>query len=236
MAKDPRLEDTARLAELGLISATLAHELRQPLFATRALAQLLQVKVTDPTQAALVRDLLRQSQLMESLVDGISLASRRAGSELVALDLRASVQQVLDLMEHRARSASLALSFEAQQGLGASRAEPTAVVQIVMNLVANALDASPPGGTVHVRIEARQDLHWVLVEDQGPGIPEPLAERIFEPFFSTKPAGQGTGLGLAVARVLAERAGARLELVRSGPGARFGLAVRPWVDGSGSGD
>jgi signal transduction histidine kinase len=236
LSKDPRLEDTARLAELGLISATLAHELRQPLFATRALAQLLQVKVQDPGQAALVRDLLQQTQLMESLVEGIGMASRRAGADLMALDLGASVRQVVELMEHRAKRRSVRLDLQCHEGLGATRAEPTAVVQIVMNLVANALDASPSGGVVEVRVALRDQRHWVFIEDQGPGISETLADRIFEPFFSTKPAGQGTGLGLAVARVLAERSGARLELLRARPGARFGLELSPWVDGSDAGD
>ena len=86
-----------------------------------------------------------------------------------------------------------------------------ALRQVLLNLVQNALDATPPGGRIRARAERRDDQLWLRVADSGPGIPDALHQHIFEPFFTTRPDRAG-GLGLAISRRIAEEAGGRLEL------------------------
>jgi len=75
---------------------------------------------------------------------------------------------------------------------------------VLLNLLANARDASPPGAAIRIRSTAHEDSVELLVEDQGSGIPKHLKSRLFEPFFTTKEPGQGTGLGLALAYAIVE--------------------------------
>ncbi len=87
-----------------------------------------------------------------------------------------------------------------------------------MNLGVNALDAMPDGGTLTFAAEARESRLRVSVRDTGHGIPDEATGRIFQPFFTTKPPGRGTGLGLFVTRRIVEDLGGTLEVAETGPG------------------
>jgi signal transduction histidine kinase len=101
----------------------------------------------------------------------------------------------------------LRLEHVAEAGLPPVIANEKAVESVLLNLLLNAADATPAGGTVRVRVRqpAASTTVEVVVEDSGPGIPDDLRQRIFEPFFTTKGDGQGTGLGLTVCRSIVER-------------------------------
>jgi signal transduction histidine kinase len=98
------------------------------------------------------------------------------------------------------------------------RADAEALQQIFLNLVMNALDAMPTGGELRVSIAPIEGGAEVCIADSGSGMPAEVRERIFDPFFTTKEAGQGHGLGLAVAQGIAHDHGGEITLVRSGPG------------------
>jgi signal transduction histidine kinase len=85
-------------------------------------------------------------------------------------------------------------------------------MQVLTNLLENAIYAAGPGGWIQVRTCAQNGLFTVEVSDSGPGVPLPLRERVFEPFFTTKPTGVGTGLGLSLARDIVHRHGGVLEI------------------------
>ncbi len=114
--------------------------------------------------------------------------------------------------------------------------DPSQLEQVLTNLLTNAIDVTPRGGEVRIRVEAPKvppagreaPERWgcISVEDDGPGVPEELAPRIFEPFFTTKPAGQGTGLGLAIAEEIVREHGGSIEL-RSQVGQ--GSQLRVWL-------
>ena len=112
----------ARLAELGLITATLAHEQRQPLFAVKAIAQLLERQV-EGSAVGLVGQLLDQVEHLERLVDGVGLYARAPDGELQPLDLNGSVRAAADLMRHRGQRRGVQLRVERSSGLPAARAD-----------------------------------------------------------------------------------------------------------------
>lgn len=217
----------ARLAELGLITATLAHEQRQPLFAVKAIAQLLERQV-DEGSARLVGDLLGQVEHLERLIDGVGRYARAPDGVLSPMDLRSVVRSAADLMLHRARRRGVELAVNAATGLPAAKADSTAVMQILVNLLQNAIDVSGPSSSVV--IVAAEAEGWLVAEvrDHGPGLPPELAERVFEPFFTTKAPGEGTGLGLSISRELAEASGGSLELHPAEPGTRAVLRLPRW--------
>lgn len=220
---------TARLAELGLLAASLAHEVRQPLFAIKSLTQLADAQLARGGDAAharsLLRSLLEQVDLLERVVDGVRLYSRAPGEGLSPVDCAACIEEVVALMRHRAVARRVTLQVELGDGLSAGLADPTALTQILANLTQNALDASPPGSVVTLRALQFGDGLAVEVLDQGCGVPQALAERIFDPFFTTKTPEEGTGLGLALSRRLASAWEGRLELVPSESGARLRVTL-----------
>jgi signal transduction histidine kinase len=108
-------------------------------------------------------------------------------------------------------------------GLPEAPLDPKRIRQVVLNLVLNAVEAMPGGGTLTVRSRATPDAVEASVEDAGRGIPPDVAERIFEPFFTTKPG--GSGLGLAVCRLIVEAHGGALRHEPLSPGTRFVLTL-----------
>lgn len=226
-AADDAVERVGRLAELGLMAATLAHEQRQPLFAIKSLAQIL-IRRSDSATLPMLEQLLEQVILMERIIDGIGVYSRNPAEQLAPVDLAPVVQGALEMMGHYARTLGVELRALIEGDLGAARGDSTALTQVLVNLVRNALDASPRGSVVLVRAETRGAKLVLEVQDEGPGVPELLRERIFEAFFTTKAPGQGTGLGLSISRQLVEDLGGTLTL----PDCERGLCVRvclePW--------
>ncbi|MCB9759169.1 MAG: HAMP domain-containing histidine kinase [Alphaproteobacteria bacterium] len=227
MSEGDALARVGRLAELGLITATLAHEQRQPLFAIKSLAQLLQRDAAGEG-LALVEELLRQVDYLERLVDGIGTYARDVEGDLAPVDVGATVDAAVTLMRHRAARRGVSVSATRVPGLPAGLGHPTALMQVIVNLIQNAIDASPNGGevTVHTRLDGDRVL--VDVTDQGAGVAAELRERIFEPFFTTKPQGQGTGLGLAISRQLVEACQGRLTLVEAERGLVVRIDLQAW--------
>jgi two-component system C4-dicarboxylate transport sensor histidine kinase DctB len=207
-----------RLAELGLMSASLLHELRQPLFALKALAQLASER---PDRAAQQLERMReQIETLELLVEGYGDFSRRPTSSDEMFDLRAPVRSALAIAEHGAARCGVTLSAVLGEG-SLVRGSPLAVQQAIVNLAKNAIDAvrGQDGGRVDIRVD-RSDIR---VADNGPGLPDEIRAHLFEPFWTTKPG--GTGLGLMLTRGLVEQCGGVLELEPS-PGTAWRIRLR----------
>ena len=111
--------------------------------------------------------------------------------------------------DHHEVSVAIASASEVPPSL---TTDPYQLRQVFLNLVTNAIQAVPRGGHVSLRLGGDDQVATFAVEDDGPGIPEENVERVFEPFFTSKPEGQGTGLGLAVSRGIVERLGGRIEI------------------------
>ncbi len=212
-----RLLELGRLAELGLLSAELVHELRQPIFAVRAMGQLLERRLVDDEQRAQLQAMLDQLSHAALLLDRHAASSRRPGPVLQLLPLAPPVEAGVALLRHRARQVRKQLHVQVGANSRSISGDPVAIQQITANLVANALDAA------RRRVDVRVDGDLLRVEDDGPGIPEEHRDRIFEPFFSTKAPGAGTGLGLAITHHLVQASGGHLACASSSAGTVFSV-------------
>lgn len=222
-----RIAQSERLAALGRMAATVAHEVKNPLSAIKSIAQVMREDEYLKREYARDLELIvgETDRLSSSVTQMLSFARTPppAGSPVPADDLLQTVAQ-LSQRDAAARGVSIKLDFVAAS-VELDGARAAALRDAASNLILNALQASRPGG--RVRVEARVDNERlsVCVTDEGPGVPAEQRERIWEPFFTTKQ--RGTGLGLAIVRKRIEEAGgqARLATQRPGEGARFELTI-----------
>lgn len=222
--------EQSRLAELGLMTATLTHELRQPLFAIRSLAQLAIANEAGDPQAYL-ESLVEQTMVLERIVEAVGAYSREDTGVMVPIDPNLPPQGCVDLVGHKAKQKGVSLEVELDDRATLAAGDPTAILQVLVNLTQNAVDASSRGQTVWIRSGMADGDVVFEVLDEGPGVPAAVQQQIFEPFFTTKGPKDGTGLGLYLARELALRCRGDLELLPSEKGAHFRLSLSPWMGG-----
>lgn len=205
-----------RLATLGMFAATIAHEVRNPLTAVALTVQ--QWQRERPHDAALARIAAELARL-DLVVDEILSFARGAGGRPVVCDLRAAADDIVALLGAQAAHAGAALTAA---GAGRARADPRRLRQLLHNLVRNALAACAEGrgSTVTVRVADGA----LVVEDDGPGVPEHLLPHLFEPYAGE---GGGTGLGLYLARCIAEAHGGQLRYERADGRTRFVCTLPP---------
>ncbi len=222
-----RLEFTERLAAIGTLAASVAHEVNNPLLVN--LTNLHLVLADLPPGASELREMLQEAHAAGSRIATIvrELKSFAAPNREVAtpIDVRACINTALRFTRGQWRD-RLAVVLELED-VGAVELAPVRFEQVLVNLIINAVQAtrSVPSPVLTIRVFSSPSGEVVLtVEDTGPGVPPELRARIFEAFFTTKPAGVGTGLGLAVSSRIIEEAGGRFELAE-GPGAKFVITL-----------
>jgi two-component system, NtrC family, sensor kinase len=206
--------EVGRLAELGLLSATLVHELRQPLFALKALLQLLVRDAVDPATRSALETALGQAERMERILATQGGLAQQPGDWEVPFAVEQPLVAALATVEARARRQGVVCQLQVQPGLPVLRGNPSTLQQVAVNLLQNALDALEGVASGRIRVEAAIGTGEVsiAVENDGPVIPSEHLARVFDAWFTTKPPGRGTGLGLAIARRLVEEAGGTIEL------------------------
>lgn len=216
----------ARHRELEALSGALAHELKNPLASIRGLAVLLARKLPEPSQEAeRMTVLLGEVQRMGQILDEFLNFSRPAeGLATSVVPVDGLVAEVRALHEGEAAQREVRLKTEVKTAATLT-ADPRKLKQVLVNLIQNALEASPPGATVLVGVrEQGADVVFEVV-DEGPGLDAAIADRLFVVGATTKPS--GSGLGLVIARGIAEQHGGWLTLAarrdRSGCVASLGV-------------
>lgn len=208
-----------RLSSIGRLAAGVAHEVLNPLTGILMVARNIVRELdrlpedVDGELPQRLSTIVTEAQRIERIVRTLLLFSR-AGTQQEGVSIRESialdglVEEALGLAR-LARTGRAAVEFELRVEPGASvHADRQALVQVLINLLTNAIDASPPAGRVRVEAGTTGDRVMIDVVDEGPGIPDELAPRVFEPFFTTKEPGAGTGLGLATSyRIIGEQGG-----------------------------
>jgi two-component system NtrC family sensor kinase len=211
---------SAKLASLGEMASGLAHEINNPLAVmsaehTNVDDQLTETFLPDRVRAMVDQSLTRLRRQVERCRDITSKMlqfGRSAETNLGATDVVPVLQEVVGLLRRTAEDKEVALGTEGLQAVPRARLDANELEQVLLNLVNNALDAARPGGIVRLSATAGDGEVVIRVTDNGCGIPPADMDRIFQPFFTTKPPGEGTGLGLAVAYGLVTGWGGRLEV------------------------
>ena len=224
------LAERERLALVGQMAASISHNLKNPLGSMKTI---LQVQLENPelpdSMRAETKMVLEEVGRLSTKLNQLLQFSRpavRGGSAIGSCDARVVVEEVAGLLSHEAERRGVQLQVKVFGGRALAAASAEAVNDIVSNLVVNALEGAPRGGHVMVSASSHDGACILAVEDDGPGIPAALREKILRPFFTTK--SQGTGLGLAiVARRVAEFGG-KVDWespVRNGRGTRFHVTL-----------
>jgi two-component system NtrC family sensor kinase len=227
-SQSERLQRAERLATIGRLAAGVAHEVGNPLAAIVGYTELLldEPRIDAPSRDLLVR-VAGQTQRIQTIVAQLLDYSRPQKPQIGRFSAVARAQEVVALLRADPRCAGVRLEVDGDAKLEAF-ADPSLVEQILINLVLNAARAAREGGAAEPHVELRvRTLDGALmidVRDNGAGVPEHVRPRLFEPFFTTRSAGEGTGLGLAISQGLAEGMDGTLELLdesTEGSGATF---------------
>ncbi|WP_459860382.1 two-component system sensor histidine kinase NtrB [Desulfuromonas carbonis] len=212
---EEQLRRADRLSALGELSAGMAHEIRNPLGSIRGTAEILRdgMAVDDPRSefaAILIREVDRLNRVVQDFLE----FARPGETGRSPVDLNQLLQELLLLTRQPTRSGGVAVDF-APGSIPLVQADSEQLRQAFLNLILNALQAMPDGGTL--QIASRSDGETVSIEfrDSGGGIPPANLSRIFNPFFTTR--SEGTGLGLAITHRIVQGHGGRIE-VASQPG------------------
>jgi two-component system, NtrC family, sensor histidine kinase HydH len=202
-----QLRRAERLSALGEVAAGLAHELRNPLGGIKGALEIVSARAPVGTpEAEFSAIATRELQRLEGLVQEFLDYARPKPPRLRPADVPDVVRRVTSLLGPQAGQAGVALSVEGGDASDGARIDPEQIEQVLVNVVLNAVQASPRGGQVTIRCRARDRRYLIEVADQGAGIPPEAKARVFEPFFTTKE--RGTGLGLAIShRIVAAHQG-----------------------------
>jgi two-component system NtrC family sensor kinase len=233
---EQQLRHSATLAVAGRLASGVAHEIGTPLNIISGQVEYIFQNL--PAGNALgeelnviVEQIDRISAMIRSLLDTV----RPVKPEIQPIVLKDVTDRLLLLLEHTARRHGVTLDVSIPGDLPPVRADRSQLQQVVINILMNAFEAARPSGNVQVR--AWRAAHGsragveIEVRDTGPGIHASLLPRIFEPFFSTKPPGEGTGLGLPISRDILKSLGGEIT-VKSAPGAGTSFLIWLAEDGS----
>jgi signal transduction histidine kinase len=217
-----RLRD--RLAAVGEMAAVIAHEVKNPLAGIEVMAGLLRRKMPDAPDAQVVlSDIINEAKMANAIVQEVLDFVRPIRLQVEHTQVADAVQGAIQLADTKARRGTVAVNVTLSDGLPQIRADQHQLTQVFTNLLMNAYEAM--GGKGHVTISAERirledggdgsDAVLVQFADDGPGIPQDVAEKVFDPFFTTK--AQGSGLGLAIVRKIVDAHDGRIDL-RTAPG------------------
>jgi signal transduction histidine kinase len=233
MALEAGLEQSERLAAVGILASSVAHEVGNPLATIVTaveglLRRLDEPGAREPTELREYLEIVRRQVSRCHLVTERLLGFARVpGRRLAAADAAAAAREVLALVAPQARLQRV----EVRAALGdpaMAQADDLLLQQVFLNLVLNALQAMPAGGVLSVAAGADAGAVQVTIADTGPGIPESARRHLFQPFRRARPDGSGTGLGLFISEALVRRCEGQLSVESEpGQGAVFTVRLKP---------
>jgi signal transduction histidine kinase len=190
-----------RLAFLGEMAGVVAHEIRNPLTSIRGFAQRIERTLEhDPKNRQYVEIIVEEVDRLKRVLSDVLDFGRRARAQPMPTDLRDVIDETLRLLVHD--EDRLRVITEMDEGLPEVHVDPEQMKQVFLNLFRNAVQAMEGEGELRVRGYSRDGKVIIEVQDTGPGIPEEVREKMFTPFYTTKP--MGTGLGLSLVKSLVE--------------------------------
>jgi signal transduction histidine kinase len=222
-----RLQEADKLAAVGTLAATVAHEVNNPLATIGLLAELLRESDLDAEQRESIDGILAESRRTAAVVRDLMRIARPQELEDESISISELAERSLSVLRPLLRDQRVFPETAITNDLPAIRGYGGRLEQVVINLIINAVHAMEGRGPTKIlRLATGRDADsvWLTVEDTGTGFAPGIAERVFERFFTTKPVGKGTGLGLWIAReIVASHGGTISAANRAEGGARFEL-------------
>jgi signal transduction histidine kinase len=223
--------ESERLAAIGSLAASLAHEIRNPLNAMSLLLSRLHYSAKDDTRKLIMDDLFGEIGRLDRLVSSILDYARPVHLDRRQVDVQAVLTSVADLYRSLAEAKGVTLRVSGGAAIEA-KVDPDRIKQCVVNLIKNSLDAMELGGAIDLTCRRNRDDVIIEVSDNGPGIPLDIQPKLFTPFFTTKE--NGTGLGLSAVHKIIASHGGRIDVAShsinslnevSSSGAKFVISI-----------
>jgi two-component system NtrC family sensor kinase len=224
---EQQLVQSGKLAAIGELAAGVAHEINNPLLAILGLTEFLLLETEAGSKQHERLQLIQQTGLeIKEIVRALLDFAREHPTTQRVVEFESLVRMTIDLVRKTNAHKGIEITEHYAAPEACVRASGDQLEQVVLNLVANARQAMPNGGAIHIEVVRDHDHVALVVTDEGPGVPVELQGRIFEPFFTTRRGTGGTGLGLSVSLGIAESHSGTLTVdSEHGSGAAFTLRL-----------
>jgi PAS domain S-box-containing protein len=225
---EQQMRHSERLAAMSVLAAGVAHELGNPLAVITNRVECMERELRSRSNGEFMGEdlavLREHAERLDAVIKDLLTLGEEEGEASQRIRLNEVAERVIRLLDRTYLARDVKIEKEFAADVPALQGSPEAVATVCMNLLLNAIDATPPGGGIVVATRCCKGCTGAELEvrDTGPGIPTEIRHRIFEPFFTTKGAGRGTGLGLAVCHTIVERHGGEIRVDgETGGGTRF---------------
>jgi signal transduction histidine kinase len=221
------LVESHKLRAIGTLTAGVAHELNNPINNITLTSHVLledYATLPDEERREMLNDIIHEAERTKKIVASLLDFARQSESKVEPLELSEVVRRTLALAQNQLTLKGVRVSLEIADHLPPVHGDSQQLSQVVLNLVLNAVDASPRGGRIEIAVAKAKDEESVqiTVRDHGPGIPGHILNSIFDPFFTTKPKGKGVGLGLSICKGIVSKHGGEITVdTEAGQGATF---------------
>lgn len=227
-----QLRHTERLAELGTLASGMAHEIGTPMNVILGRAEHLMQRTTDERVQKGLEIIIAQVERITKIMNQLLTFARRCPIERRPIDLRRTIADCLEVMQERIAGHRITVETVFADDMPLAYADPDQMSQVLLNLLINALHAMPNGGILRISLSLSEGNLKLIIADTGHGIAKLDLHKIFNPFFTTKEVGKGTGLGLTVVHGIVQEHGGSIEVdSEPGRGTTFtiGLPLAPLV-------
>ena len=209
------LVQSHKMRAVGTLTAGVAHELNNPMNNITLTAHMLQEDyddLDDPERREMIDDVVAEAARAKKIISNLLDFARESGSQMEPLDLPHLLQETITLAGNQIKLSGIKIDFQSSGNLPRVHGDSQQLRQVFLNLILNAIDASPKRSSIKVLVLPADEPNYIAVKviDEGTGIPAHIMGSIFDPFFTTKERGKGTGLGLSVSQGIVAKHGGRI--------------------------
>jgi len=193
-----QLLTSEKLASIGLLSAGVAHEINTPLTGISSYVQILQKKLSRSSHGQILEKIEAQTERVARIIKNLlNFARNPSEASFHKVDIKENLQEIISLIEYKLKTMNINLELKLEK-LRPLWAQGERLQQVFINIILNAIDAMPDGGTLSIELSENSKQAMIKIQDTGTGIKDQHLPHIFDPFFTTKGVGKGTGLGLSI--------------------------------------
>jgi len=233
-----QLIQSQKIASIGRMAAGVAHEINNPLSAILIFAEMLKESLKDNEQQTNdIQEIIEQTLRCKKIVGDLLEFSRKSTGKTSSFSLENFLNKCLELLIHKAQFQNIKVTTDFEKDMPYLVGDMSQLQQVFTNLLVNAADAMEGKGklSIHARCERERGMFVIKVSDTGPGIPETLRDKIFDIFFTTKPVGKGTGLGLGISQNIIKIHGGNISFECPPQGGTTFIAELPLRQAGGAG-